>query len=54
MSTVVSEELIAAAPMSIAFGLTVVIAGTVRLATVVAELAALAAASRGFRVSTPE
>ena len=51
---VVLEELMAALPTSMAPELVVVTAGTVRLATVAAELAMLAGAASGFVLSTPE
>jgi len=47
-------ELMAAAPTSIAPGLTVETAGTVKLETAAAELAMLEGASRGVDVFTPE
>jgi hypothetical protein len=53
MTMAVLEEFMAAAPISMAPGLTVVTAGTVRLLTLVALLAVLAAASRGLTLLTP-
>jgi hypothetical protein len=54
MTMVVLDELIAAAPMIIAPGLTVVTAGTARLDTFAEELAVVAGASNGLALSTPE
>jgi hypothetical protein len=54
ISTLVFDELIAVPPTSRAPVLTVVTAGTVKLDTAPAELAMLAAESRGFDVFTPE